>query len=241
MIICEPEGGLCNRLKCIISCLAKYNEIKLNWVIPTEGGGVRCTFNDLFQNDFSTGETHARIKSCEFIDEAMNTNNEGYKDKLNPTLKDRYLNTIARLIPVRYVMDRVDEENLRLPDDIVTVSVRTFGSFKREYIRWGQHFKLGRLFTLLDSFDNPILLTCDDQNTMLQIKKKYGERVYTTPKRTRFGDFTTVEGLQDALIDLYLGGLSKTIYGTHMSSFSEMQWWFGGCEADYVNMKLHEK
>lgn len=241
MIVCVPEGGLCNRLKCIISTLTKYNEIQLEWKIPRTGGGVRCQFNDLFTNDFYGKGGTVKITGCEFIDHDMNTNNVGDKEKLNPTLKSRYLSTITRLKPVDYVMEKLDEEVVKLPEDIVTVSVRTFRSFPAEYNSWGRHFKIEVLFQYLDSFENPILLTCDDQHVMTQIRGRYGERIHTTPKRTKFGDFTTVEGMQDALIDLYLGGLSKTIYGTHMSSFSEMQWWFGGCNANYVDMKLHKK
>ena len=240
MIVCIPYGGLCNRLKCIISTLTKYNEIQLEWKVPTNGGGVRCHFNDLFTNNFYGKGGAVKITNCEFIDHEMNTNNVGDKENLNPTLKNRYLNTINRLKPVDYVMKQLGEEAAKLPDDVVTVSVRTFRSFKGENDRWGKHFKIERLFQHLDSFDNPILLTCDNQETMLQIKDRYGARIHTTPKRTTFGDFTTVEGMQDALIDLYLGGLSKTIYGTHMSSFSEMQWWFGGCNANYIDMKLHK-
>lgn len=89
----------------------------------------------------------------------------------------------------------------------------------------------------MDKIEGKILLTCDDTETTNLIKEKYD--VYTTPKRTKFGDFTTVEGMQDILIDQYLGSLSTDIYGTNMSSFSEMQWWLGQCKPNYYDMSLH--
>ena len=91
----------------------------------------------------------------------------------------------------------------------------------------------------MDKIEGKILLTCDDTETTNLIKEKYD--VYTTPKRTKFGDFTTVEGMQDILIDQYLGSLSTDIYGTNMSSFSEMQWWLGQCKPNYHEMSLHKR
>ena len=47
--------------------------------------------------------------------------------------------------------------------------------------------------------------------------------------------------MQDILIDQYLGSLSTDIYGTNMSSFSEMQWWLGLCNPNYFEMSLHKR
>jgi len=62
---------------------------------------------------------------------------------------------------------------------------------------------------------------------------------FVTPKRTEFGDYTCKEGLQDALIDLYLGGMMKQLYITSKCTFSEMQWWFGGTSAETVEISVH--
>lgn len=139
---------------------------------------------------------------------------------------------------VRYITNKIKEEKDRL-GDYSAVSVRTFKSFPAEYNSWGRYFKIDNLFKIMDEVEGKILLTCDDTETTNLIKQRYD--VYTTPKRTKFGDFTTVLGMQDILIDQYLGGLSTDIYGTNMSSFSEMQWWLGECNPKYINMKLHNK
>ena len=73
------------------------------------------------------------------------------------------------------------------------------------------------------------------------IRDRYSEKIIYTTKRTKFGDFSTAEGLQDALIDLYLGGKNKTILSSYGSSFCELQWWFGGCQSDIIMMDLHPK
>lgn len=243
MILCEPFGGISNRFKCIISCLAE-DDIILKWEIPStiEQGGVRCQFNDLFINEFSKikNDDYKLVNGCEFMHPLMNTNNYGNKNDLNNNLKEKYIKVISSFTPVKYVQDKILEEKSKLPEAYSTVSVRTFTSFKRENDSWGEYFKLNSLLKIMDKINTPILLTCDSPEIAETLKNRY-KNIYMTPKRTRFGDFSSVEGMQDILIDLYLGGMGDIIYGTHMSSFSEMQWWFGKCKPQYISMLLHEK
>jgi len=239
-MIVEPFGGISNRLKCIISAIAEYDKITLNWVVPKVGGGVRCEFNDLFTNQLIDGNNRI-LKDCKFIHDSMNTHNGGNKEEIDGNLKQKYIDVIEKLTPTKYITNKVSQLYEGLPSDYTTVSVRSFRSFEAEYQSWGQHFKIKLLFQELDEVSDPFLLTCDDTDILNQIKDRYGDRVITTPKRTKFGDFQTVEGMEDILIDLLLGGKGTTIYGTAMSSFSEMQWWMGKCGAKYKQMKLHVK
>lgn len=247
MIKCIPYGGISNRLKCIISCLAEYEHIYLEWEIPTRNGGVRCEFNDLFTNTFLTDFMNYEqspsnvISHCEFIHPNMNTNNFGSKDILDEHLKNKYIEVIKTLKPVPYIQNKVDTILTTLPKDYTTVSVRTFRCFPAEYQSWGRHFKINNLFTYLNDIEGTFVLTCDDPQTKDVICEKYGDRVITIPKRTKFGDFESVEGMQDIIIDQLIGAKSKVIMGTDMSSYPEMQWWMGHCKSQYINMKLHEK
>jgi hypothetical protein len=222
MINCKPYGGISNRMKCIISSIVEYGDINLIWDVPKSGGGNAI----------------GSVSDCKFIHPQMNTHNEGGKDKLPIDLKKKYVEVIKTLEPIDYITNKIKEEKDRL-GDYSAVSVRTFKSFPAEYNSWGRYFKIDNLFKIMDEVEGKILLTCDDTETTNLIKQRYD--VYTTPKRTKFGDFTTVLGMQDILIDQYLGGLSTDIYGTNMSSFSEMQWWLGECNPKYINMKLHNK
>ncbi len=191
MINCKPYGGISNRLKCIISSLVEYENINLIWDIPKHGGGVRCEFGDLYQNNFQ-GKSHQIISSCDFIHQEMNTHNQGEKNVLPNDLKNRYIQTIKTLKPTEYITKRVQEEKDKL-GVYTTVSVRTFKSFPEEYNSWGRYFKIENLLNVMDGIDGKILLTCDDDETKEIISERYD--VYTTPKRTNFGDFTTVNGM----------------------------------------------
>ena len=237
MINCKPYGGISNRMKCIISSIAEYDEINLIWDISQSDGGVRCEFNDLFKNQYK-GKSDKTVTDCSFIHEPMNTHNFGSKEELSSEMKKKYIDIIHTLEPVDYVVNRINEEKKKL-GEFICVSVRTFKSFNREHKSWGKHFNIENLYDVLRKLDGNILLTCDDNDTIQKVKERF--EVYTTPKRTSFGDFKTVEGMQDILIDQYLGGLATDIYGTEMSSFSEMQWWLGKCQPNYHQMKLHKK
>lgn len=223
-------------MKCIISSIAEYEKINLQWDPIPSVGGVRCEFSDLYENIFEC-KYNKSISDCKFIHPNMNTHNTNIdKNNIDYDKKQRYLEVIDTLCPVKYIRERVLIEKDIL-GDFDTVAVRTFKSFQREHNSWGYKFNLDKLYRYMDNIKGKILLTCDDTDTVLHLKERYD--VYTTNKRTKFGDFSSVEGMQDILIDLYLGGLSKTIYGTKESSFTEMQWWLGRCKPNYVNMNLH--
>ena len=68
------------------------------------------------------------------------------------------------------------------------------------------------------------------------MKKRYGDRVITYPKRTKFGDRKTVKGMQDIMIDFLLSSKNKVIIGDKLSTFTELSWWFGGCKAKVITI-----
>jgi len=236
MINCIPYGGISNRMKCIISSIAEYEKINLQWDPKPSVGGVRCEFSDLYENVFKC-DYNKSVSDCQFIHTNMNTHNTNIeKGDIDPNLQQKYIKVINDLQPINYIKERVSIEKDVL-GEFDTVAVRTFKSFQREYKSWGYKFNIEKLYNYMDNIKGKILLTCDDEDTVHHLKKRYD--VHTTFKRTEFGDFSSVEGMQDILVDLYLGGLSKNIYGTKESSFTEMQWWLGQCKPNYINMDLH--
>jgi hypothetical protein len=51
------------------------------------------------------------------------------------------------------------------------------------------------------------------------------------PKRTAVNDRTSREGMQDILIDLLLLSRNKHLVASYLSTFPELAWWLGGCQA----------
>ena len=62
MIICNPLGGLNNRIKCLLSTMRVEDNIKLVWPYATERRGLQCSFSDLFDMPY---ETFTSLDKCQ--------------------------------------------------------------------------------------------------------------------------------------------------------------------------------
>ena len=74
-------------------------------------------------------------------------------------------------------------------------------------------------------------IVCDSPPVVEQVRQRYGARVLLYPRRMFSGDRKSTEGIQDALIELLLLAKNKSLKASHLSTFSEMAWWLGGCQA----------
>lgn len=257
MLISKPYGGISNRLKCLLSSLDMDTDLKLIWEHSTYDGGVWCKFSDLFENEFeefvNDNECHNKypnlgvVSDCRFF--GKNTYNHldlihgnNWGDYIDENTKIRYVNLINTLKPVKYVRDKIKEYERLFDNKTISVSVRTWNDRQVTKEKKGVYFEINKLYEYIDRYDGyKIFLTCDDQETFNSIIDKYKDKVLYTSKRTKFGDFSSKEGLQDALIDLYLGGKNKTILSSYGSSYCELQWWFGNCKSELFMMDLHPK
>jgi len=256
-LVCNAAGGVGNRIKTLLTCLtiSRPEEILLMWPATTSyqpDGGVWCEFNDLWENKFEIidrvpSEKHRYYgrdsKLKYYSDGKFISLEEAY---INPSIKDSFhflemKKLVESLVPVEYVRSKILEYRSQIPKDTCTLSLRTYMSFPLEYHQRGKRFKIDKVFDLIENEikSEKILLTADHEETVSSIIEKFGDRIFVTPKRTEFGDYTCKEGLQDALIDLYLGGLMDQIYITSKCTFSEMQWWFGGCNSQAIEISVH--
>jgi hypothetical protein len=255
MILSKPYGGIGNRLKCIISSLSIDEDLKLLWEYgPHEGqdlGGVWCRFNDLFENNFEEfdsmkdwpGHNCKHVEGCTFFENINHLDlhyGDNWGNHIPEELKKKHVGIISKLKPVKYIRDNVERFSKLFDDDTITVSIRTWKDVPRTRNTKGKTFSIDSLYSYLDTYNtNKFFITCDDENTFNEILKKYGDRILYTEKRTTFGDYRTKEGIQDALIDLYLSGKNKKILLSYGSSFGELQWWFGGGVSQITMMNLH--
>ena len=240
---CRPVGGISNRLKWMISSLVHHEEIFLDWQITDNGGGpgpgVGSSFSSLFANTYSKIPGDGEFEEgSDFWDSSMRWIHTAQKDS-NKELLKKYSEVISTLVPVKDVRKMIRKQSEKFTPDTATFSIRTFACFPQEYKKFGRFFSPDVLFDTMDNHEGNMFVTCDDPVFLQSIQKRYGERIIVTPKRTFFGDNNSVEGMQDILVDLYLGGMNSKIYGTPFSTFTQMQWWFGKCEPDFVSINLH--
>jgi hypothetical protein len=234
------------------------DDIKLIWTVKQTSVWLWCSFADLFSNDieeFDNSEDcfkkYPGVKSYssyEFIElpgDDMNINHPNYdnwNNSIPDNLKESVLEQINKLKPIEYISDVINEFESELGDDTVTFSIRTWKDAVRNEASNGKFFDINTVFREMDDdvyTDKKFFVTCDHQETFDKILNRYNDKIIYTPKRTFFGDYKTVEGIQDSVIDLLLGGKSKLIVNTMNSSFCDMQWWFGGGNANIKIMNNH--
>jgi hypothetical protein len=255
MIISRPYGGIGNRLKCLISSMLIDEDIKLIWEYgPADGrdlGGVWCKFNDLFENEFEEFSSpnllpsydYKYVEGCSFFDNINHLDlayGNNWGDHIPQSIKDSHVDKIFKLKPVKYIRERVEEFSRLFGENTISVSIRTWKDVPRTRETKGKTFDINKLYQYLDEYDGcKFFVTCDDEETFGEILKKYGDRILYTKKRTSFGDYRSAEGVQDALVDLYLFGKNKKLLLSYGSSFGELQWWFGGGTSETIMMDLH--
>jgi hypothetical protein len=257
MIISKPYGGLSNRLKCLLSTLDIDDDVKLVWDYSLYDGGVWCKFSDLFENNFEEffflEECQLKYPNVNIVSDCrfFGRNNFNHLDQtygnnwgnhIDEGIKNRYFELISKLKPVKYVRDKIEKYNRLFDENTISISVRTWNDRQVTKNKKGIYFEIEKLYEYLNLYnDSKFFLTCDDQETTEKIINTYGERIIITEKRTKFGDFSSTEGLQDALVDLYLAGKNKLILSSYGSSFCELQWWFGEGKPQVLMMDLHPK
>ena len=144
-------------------------------------------------------------------------------------IREKLLSELLSLKPQKEIIDFVDkfsEENdiknciglqIRRGDNRFTVDGREKISSDDKFIE------------LMNSMpDEKFLLSTDGYDTLIKIKETFKERVVAFPDKEvkRNNKESIIEALEAILI------LSKTkqIYGSYLSTFSELAWWFGGCK-----------
>ena len=258
LIISEPIGGLNDRLKFLVSCMRIDENIKLIWPYKTHEVWLQCSFEDLFINNFEvfnnkeecyskydgvkyySGSQFMKVDRDDITVNGFSMNNWG--NSVPKKQKSSILKQINNLKPSRYIQDIVDKFKSKFDDNVVTVSIRSFLDAKRNIGSNGKYFDIETIFSAMDNElynEKTFYVTCDHQETFEKIFDRYKDRILYTPKRTYFGDYKTVEGTQDCVIDLILGGQPKHILSTNGSGFCEMQWWFGGGNSTIEIMRAH--
>ena len=143
--------------------------------------------------------------------------------------KKEIINHLSELIPVesiRKIVENFSEENnlsnciglhIRRADYDFTVEDRGKVSSDRRFIE------------KIQSMPNEKFLLCTDGvKTENNLKELFKDRIIVYPKGDR--KRSKKESLQEALIDMLLLSKTKNIFGSYLSTFTELAWWFGGCK-----------
>ncbi len=257
-IIAVTRGGLGNRIKCLVSSMRiaerQSKKLILFWPVDYDCG---CRFLDLFENkirEITQGELQQLIKKTDFnqsyricdtwrllplpqdglpqnfsrayISEEGNNIDFEY-DRIPLSVRNDILKYLNRLAPNKYIMEKTDEFCKKFDDYTIAVNIRSWEGEKRSGL-----FDIRNVYKVMDKKkEGAFFIVCDSPAILEQVISRYGEKALVYPGRTFPGDRKSVEGIQDALIELLLLAKSKNLTASYLSTFSEMAWWFGGCKA----------
>lgn len=263
-IVAHCSGGICNRLKCLITAM-RYAEtfskgLILYW---PENSLLSCKFSDLFDNNFAevdtqqfqsiydTGENgkYQILGTWRLLvlpednlpknfsrafpsDGGQNIDFE--YDRIPINIRRNFLKYLTKLSVKKEIIDIVKEVSSMFDSNDVSVSVRSW----EEYPPRHDLFDLRNVYKALDGARaRKFFVSCDSMEILNSIIEKYGEKIITYPEATLRSSGKAIRCPRDLLCDLLLLAKNKKLFVSYLSTFSEMAWWFSGCEAEIMMIK----
>lgn len=247
MVIIQPSGGLCNRIRVINSAweLAKRRKEKLIvlWYLCPE---LNCSFEDLFLPVTEPGIKIINIRSLRDPrklllqltagqrfgnDDILNNKTYGVlNENFYRSLKKRvYIFTwehfypshnYSLYVPTPALQKRIDSftgdfaprcvgVHIRRTDNAVSMGKSTTEQFLAEMKKELEAHPETRFF-----------LATDDQSEEELLRREFPGKIISNQNRTI--DRNSVEGMHDALLDLYCLAATDKLIGSYWSSFTDI-------------------
>ncbi len=244
MLIIQPIGGLCNRMRAINSALVlakKQNkQLKVIWNVNAELG---CPFEELFEKTDAFTVINIRSKwnpiklFYQFTrkrigneDIRSNRNEKGLTDEFAATLDcPLYIATeehffechdYSAFVPTREIFTRIESLISSYGSHNVGVHIR----------RTDNKPAIGKSSTqaFIDSMEKEIALfpdtrfylATDDLSEEAALRQRFPERIISNESRDLSRD--SVTGIKDALLDLMCLARTDKIIGSYFSSFTDI-------------------
>ena len=248
MLIIQPIGGLCNRMRAINSAriLANKRSEKLTviWFVNPELG---CPFEKIFEPTDQFRVINIRSKwdirkmwyqltsmlFGSFIGNAEIRDNreDGILDETyaNSLKKRTYIATeehfypchdYSAFVPAKEVMERIDAKKQELGNHAVGVHIR----------RTDNKPAIGKSSTdcFIESMqkevdanpDTMFYLATDDMSEEARLREVFPDKIISNENRDLSRD--SIAGIQDAMLDLYCLAATKKIIGSFFSSFTDI-------------------
>ena len=256
-IISANPGGIANRVKCLVSMWRlsdNYNKkLYLHWKKNDRCG---AEFNKLFENEFDlisddelnnlknemVSQTYRFIPLPGEVPDGFakvystkrGNNIEFEFDRIPVNVRENILSYLRKLKPVKVISSTVDKFTAK-HDVLNLIGVH----IRRDDFLVGKE-GLGKVSSD-DKFiekmndilrDNPsarFFLCTDCQDTEDKFIKEFGDKIIIYSKKNR--DRASTIATQQGLVDLLLLSKTKHMLSTYCSTFNELAWWMGGCNA----------
>lgn len=248
MLIIQPIGGLCNRMRAINSAriLAKKRGEALTviWFINPELG---CSFEKLFQkadsfrvinisSKWNLRKLWLQLSSMafgSFVDNATLRAHKGdgtLEESFEKSLKKRtYISTEEHFypcheydsfIPTDELQKRIDLKCKELGAASVGVHIRRTDNKPAIGKSSTDAFISSMEKELLSNPDTMFYLATDDRSEEALLRKKFPGKIISNEERDL--SRASVVGIQDALLDLFCLASTNKIIGSYFSSFTDI-------------------
>ena len=208
----QPIGGLCNRLRVLLSYKYKYPNKKINvyWIVKPTCPGFFLDYFEPIENVefFHSIPTNVKIlpefKTCSSCYNILSSKkkedfsnlvfNQGLQDKINKIIKDNF-------------NDKYISCHIRRTDHIKAFGKGTKTTVDDDFINF------------LKNNEGNIYIATDNLDTQKIFYEKFKERIPYI-KFIEKSDKLRQTSIEDSIIDLYICASSNKFMGTYWSSYS---------------------
>ena len=244
MIIIQPIGGLCNRMRAINSAriLAKTRGDKLTviWNVNPELG---CPFEKLFERTdaFKVINIHSKFNVIKLFHQLTGQrigNDEIRSLRQDGNLPKEYVDTLKKklfiateehffvnhdytcFVPTKEIRDKISTLTKEYKAHNVGVHIRRTDN-KPAIGKSSTQAFIDSIQKELDADPNTMFyLATDDLNEEANLRKIFGDHILSNESRDLSRD--SVQGIMDALVDLTCLSKTDKIIGSFFSSFTDI-------------------
>lgn len=252
--IAANREGIGSRLECLLSVMRMAELHGDDYKIRFENNrNTGCNWHDLFENDIETNVdvnvleypevyygwkfdlTHDERKQilpkCKYIDFLY--------DNTPEPMKSSFLKHAASLIPVEYIRNQIRDFKHSFTPFTISACIRSWKDVRGTSME--RKFYIDEYWKAIDeNICDYVYLTTDDKSVLKKARQRYGAKLLFYPKQKALSGYTcdwhSVIGMQEAVIEIYLGGINRLMIITWHSQYNDCQWWFGGGKSKVIEV-----
>lgn len=251
MLTVVPQGGLCNRLRVVLSALEASQHqgvapIEIHWARNAE---CRAWFEELFQPiasetlkivhrawwaapitrynlhlpallRYAMGYRLQQANCHPASDEAFFRMLEAPKVYLSggSTLCSYRAECLGLLKPLPEIQRQIDDITALFAPRTIGVHIRRTDNVKSMRHSTPQGFRRAMDNAVKEDARTRFFLATDDASLKEALEREYGERIITLHRPVRRN---TIDGMRDAVVDLWCLAATERIIGSYWSSFTD--------------------
>lgn len=254
VLVADLQAGISNRIKNIVSCLRMSDDVEVVWNSelhkPHNIFGTKLS--DYFVNLKETNNTdNKEIRSSwrlEIFDDELPHNFSEVNQKLSKIfsrqirpivsdnkcidleyhnipnlLKEEYKKCFNKLKINPKILNTVDKFSLEnFDENTVSVHIRTWHD---DMDRNEKLFDMDKFLDLMSEYnDCKFFVSTDYYPAIEYLREELGE--------DRIINYPHSDESIDCFIEMLLLSKNKVLIGSPMSTFTEVSWWFSGCESE---------